>query len=203
MKAMTLVVAALLAASGAMADVRNMGGTRNADGSWTGLASLETVPVGNTGNTGELSGASAPDGVGHDRICGAVAYTYNIGKYKVTAGQYCEFLNAVAKTDKYGLYNTNMDTAVDSYGCNIKRTGSSGSYTYSVASDWANRPVNYVSWGDAVRFANWLHNGQQTGAQGLNTTRGRSLLPQRRDDYGPTHGREPRNRLEVGAHQRR
>jgi formylglycine-generating enzyme required for sulfatase activity len=55
-------------------------------------------------------------------------------------------------------------------GCNIKRQGGSGSYTYSVAPDWADRPVNFVSWADAVRFANWLHNGQPTGAQGLTTT---------------------------------
>ena len=42
-------------------------------------------------------------------------------------------------------------------------------YTYSVAPDWANRPVNYVSFWDSLRFANWLHNGQgssstETGA---------------------------------------
>jgi formylglycine-generating enzyme required for sulfatase activity len=102
-----------------------------------------------------------------------VAYAYSIGKYEVTAGQYCAFLTAKAATDTYGLYNTNMDTAVSSYGCNIKRTGSSGSYAYTVASDWANRPVNYVSWGDSVRFANWLTNGQgngstETGAYSLN-----------------------------------
>jgi len=104
-----------------------------------------------------------------------VAYIYRIGKYEVTAGQYCEFLNAVGKTDTYGLYNTLMDTATydqwgRNQGCNIKRTGSPGSYAYSVDSNWANRPVNYVSWGDAVRFANWLHNDQPTGAQGLSTT---------------------------------
>ena len=29
-----------------------------------------------------------------------------MGKYDVTVGQYCEFLNAVAKTDTYGLYNS-------------------------------------------------------------------------------------------------
>ncbi len=39
-----------------------------------------------------------------------------------------------------------------------------------MADDYASRPVNYVSWGDAVRFANWMHNGQPTGAQGANTT---------------------------------
>jgi formylglycine-generating enzyme len=125
------------------------------------------VHVGDPGNAGELSGAV---GYGGERICGAVPYAYNIGKYEVTAGQYAAFLNAVAKSDTYGLYNTLMDTANDQYGCNIKRIGSSGSYAYSVASDWANRPVNYVSWGDAARFANWLQNGQPTGTQDLTTT---------------------------------
>ncbi|MBN1491491.1 MAG: SUMF1/EgtB/PvdO family nonheme iron enzyme [Phycisphaerae bacterium] len=128
---------------------------------------IETVPVGNPGNAGELSGSGA-GGYGPNRICGAVAYTYNIGKYEVTAGQYTEFLNKVAAADMYGLYNTYMWS--DTYGCKIQRSGSSGSYTYSVASNYANRPVNYVSWGDSVRFANWLHNGQPTGPQGAGTT---------------------------------
>jgi len=127
------------------------------------------VTVGNPGNAGELSGSGA-GGWGGDRICGAVGYSFNMGKYEVTAGQYTAFLNAVAKTDTYGLYNTSMDTAVSQYGCNIKRAGSAGNYTYSVASDWANRPVNCVSWGDSARFANWLTHGQPTGAQNGSTT---------------------------------
>jgi len=121
---------------------------------------IETVPVGNPGNAGELSGEGA-GGSGPDRICGAVAYAYNIGKYEVTAGQYTAFLNAVAATDTYGLYNSSMWSSSD--GCKIERTGSSGSYSYSVAGDWANRPVNYVSFWDAARFVNWLHNGQGNG----------------------------------------
>jgi len=128
---------------------------------------IETVPVGNPGNAGEWSGESY-GGQGVDRICGAVDYVYNIGKYEVTAGQYTAFLNAVAKTDTYGLYNTEMWSSI--YGCKIQQSGSSGSYTYSVASDYANRPVNFVNWGDAARFANWLHNGQPTGAQNASTT---------------------------------
>ncbi|HUW83258.1 MAG TPA: SUMF1/EgtB/PvdO family nonheme iron enzyme [Phycisphaerae bacterium] len=130
---------------------------------------VETVPVGNPGNAGEWAGESY-GGYGPDRICGAVDYTYNIGKYEVTAGQYTEFLNAVAATDTHGLYNPNMDTALNSYGCNIKQTGSSGSYQYSVASEWANRPVNFVTFWDACRFSNWLQNGQLIGAQDLTTT---------------------------------
>ena len=136
---------------------------------------IETVPVGNAGNAGELSGGSVPGGNGPDRVCGAVDYAYNIGKYEVTAGQYCEFLNAVAATDTYGLYNAGMDSS--SYGCQITRNGSSGSYTYDFSgrpsgteADWTDRPVDWVNWGDSARFANWLHNGQPTGAQDLTTT---------------------------------
>jgi len=131
------------------------------------VVDIVTVPVGNAGNTGEWSGDTY-GGYGPDRICGSVAYDYRIGKHEVTAGQYAEFLNAVGGVDTYGLYNSSMWSS--SYGCKIERSGSSGSYTYSVAGDWANRPVNYVSFGDAARFANWLHNAQPTGAQGLSTT---------------------------------
>lgn len=160
-----LVASLVLVASG-RADVFNMGGTRNPDGSWTGLASLETVPVGNPGNSADTRYATP----GY----GAVDYAYNISKYEVTAGQYTEFLNAVAATDTYGLYNPYMWhpvlPSVSDRGCKIERIGTLGSYTYSVAPDRANRPVNYVSWGDAARFCNWLHNGQPTGVQDDSTT---------------------------------
>jgi formylglycine-generating enzyme len=144
------------------ADVFNMGGTRDPlTGKWTGLASLETVTVGNSGNAADNRVYNPSGNLG----CGAVGYNFQIGKFEVTAGQYCEFLNAVAKTDPYYLYTPLMDSDVnkDYWGCNIKRSGVSGSYVYNVASDWANRPVNWVSWGDAARFVNWLQNGQPTG----------------------------------------
>lgn len=117
---------------------------------------IDFVTIGNAGNVA--------DSTGH----GAVAYEYRIGKYEVTAGQYCEFLNAVAAEDTRQLYNTNMWSLTR--GCQIQRSGSYGSYTYSVASDYANRPVNYVSWYDTLRFANWLHNGQPIGGQTVLTT---------------------------------
>ena len=57
-----------------------------------------------------------------------------------------------------------------SYGCGISRSGSPGSYTYSPTKN-GNYPVNYVSWGDAARFCNWLQNGQPTsGTEGTGTT---------------------------------
>jgi formylglycine-generating enzyme required for sulfatase activity len=130
---------------------------------------IETVPVGNPGNIGQPSGEGG-GGVGPYRICGAVNYVYRIGKFEVTAGQYKDFLNAVAKTDTYGLYNAEMWSSI--YPCKIQQSGTAGNYSYSVAADWANRPVNYVSFWDACRFANWLHNGQPTGLQTAATTEG-------------------------------
>jgi formylglycine-generating enzyme required for sulfatase activity len=121
----------------------------------TSAVTLDMVLVGNAGN--------APDTTGF----GSVVYAYQIGKYEITAGQYTEFLNAVAKDDPNGLYNTSM---TGSFGANIQQIGSSPNFSYSVAPDWANRPVNYVSFWDAARFTNWLHNGQPTGAQGPGTT---------------------------------
>jgi len=119
--------------------------------------------VGNPGN--------APDPA-TGRQYGAVNYIYNIGTYDVTTGQYTAFLNAVAATDTYGLWNSNMATGFNGDGlsaCGITQNGSSGSYTYSVSRN-PNFPVNYTSFGDAARFANWLQNGQPTGPEGPGTT---------------------------------
>jgi formylglycine-generating enzyme required for sulfatase activity len=125
------------------------------------------VTVGNPGNTADSRFINS---FGFPIVVGSVDHVYQIGRYEITAGQYTAFLNAVAKADPNGLYNPAMADTVSSEGANIRRTGSSPNYSYSVAGDWANRPVNYVSFWDVARFANWLHNGQPTGAQGPATT---------------------------------
>ena len=117
---------------------------------------MDWVSVGNPGN-------AADPLTGH----GAVGYAYQIGKYEVTNAQYGAFLNAKGQSNANGIYNTSMS----SYG--ITQSGSSGSYTYSVTGALANRPVVYVSWFDAARFANWMMNSQgdgstETGAYTLN-----------------------------------
>ena len=117
---------------------------------------METVTVGNPGNPGDTRYPS-----GGVPSFGGVDYAYNMGTYEVTAGQYAEFLNAVATTDTYGLYNGSMWS--ETHGCKIQQSGSSPNYTYSVDPDRADRPVNYVSWYDTLRFANWMHNGQGGG----------------------------------------
>ena len=68
---------------------------------------------------------------------GSVNHVYQIGKYEVTNNQYAEFLNAKGKSDatSYGIYNGSMSN----YG--ITKSGSNGSYTYTVTSGFGNRPV--------------------------------------------------------------
>ena len=104
--------------------------------------------MGNAGNTADSTGF------------GAVSYDYRISKTEVTNAQYATFLNAVAATDTYGLYNLSM--GVDARG-GITRIGTSGSYTYATKTNMDNKPVNYVSFFDAMRFTNWLQNGQGSG----------------------------------------
>jgi len=133
-------------------------------GSAASAVVIETVSVGNAGNVPDIEVMSTDGTTGY----GSVKYAYGIGKHEVTARQYAEFLNAVAVTDTYGLYNPSMWSEL--HGCKIEQTGSPGSYSYSVVPDRGNRPVNFISWGDAARFANWLHNGQPTGPQGSATT---------------------------------
>ncbi|MCH2113941.1 MAG: formylglycine-generating enzyme family protein [Pirellulales bacterium] len=100
---------------------------------------------------------------------GSVSYNYLIGEYEVTNDQYAEFLNAVAATDTHKLYHTNMGNFAFPF-VGINRSGGSGSYTYSVRTGYGNKPVNYVTWFDAARYVNWLHNGQPTGLQSATTT---------------------------------
>ncbi len=99
---------------------------------------------------------------------GQVDYVYSIGKFEVTTAQYVEFLNAVAATDTYSLYSTSMTS--NTYYKGIVRSGSAGSYTYTVNEGWGSRPVGFVSWYDALRFVNWLNNGKPTGLQEAGTT---------------------------------
>jgi sulfatase modifying factor 1 len=126
--------------------------------------SISMVAVGNPGNRNDSNGF------------GRVTYEYQIGKYEVTIGQYTEFLNAVAKTDPYGLWFFMMEN--DEWSAGIKRTGTAGSYSYtplgpvglSYGQSAANRPIYWVSWFSAARFANWMANGQPTGPLSSSTT---------------------------------
>ncbi|MDH3583571.1 MAG: formylglycine-generating enzyme family protein [Phycisphaerae bacterium] len=124
----------------------------------------ETVTVDHPGNS--------PDASGY----GAVAYAYRIGKFEVTNTEYCAFLNATTKTRGDTLYDPRM---AGEYG-GITRSGSPGNYAYAVKSGMGDKPVNYVMWETALRYANWLTNGRGDGDTETGSYRfegGRPQLP--------------------------
>lgn len=113
---------------------------------------IDWVAVGNPGNANDTTGY------------GAVNYEYRIGKYEVTIGQYTDFLNAVdpSGTNPYSLYNNSMGTNGTIRGI-LFSSGSASGQKYSPIGSAA-RPITYVSWFDAARFANWMQNGQGSGS---------------------------------------
>lgn len=113
------------------------------------------VDIGDENNTSHANGY------------GSVSYAYKISKFLISNAQYAEFLNAVAATDTNNLYPSAMVTDVRS---GIDRSGSDGSYSYSVKANMANKPVNLISWYNAARYANWLHNNKPSGSQSNATT---------------------------------
>ena|SRR5262249_6720724 len=111
---------------------------------------MDWTPVGNPGNACDTQ---------LEGCFGAVNYSYSIGTYEVTNAQYAEFLNAKAASDPLGLYNTNMGSGMGG----VTQSGVPGSFTYSAISGRGDMPVNFVSFYDTLRFANWMNNGQGSG----------------------------------------
>jgi formylglycine-generating enzyme len=142
-----------------------------------GAVTIDMVTVGNPGNAGDTRVGANTFGKG------SVDYSYQIGKYDVTIGQYTAFLNAAdpTGTNPNGIYNSQMQDDLNIAGISYNAVASNGS-KYSVIGPFgtaygqtgANRPITYVSWFDAARFANWMTNGQgngstETGAYDLTT----------------------------------
>jgi len=114
---------------------------------------IDWVTVGDPGNEGQTQTYTN----GGTLTFGAVADSFQIMKFEFTNSQYAVFLNSVAATDTYGLYNENM--AGNARGGISRGMTHTGSYTYKVKAGMGDKPVNYVSWFDAARVANWLMNG--------------------------------------------
>lgn len=106
---------------------------------------------------------------------GGVDYEYGISRTEVSNAQYTEFLNAVGAEDPHNLYSPSMGSG---YG-GISRTGTAGNYRYDTIPGRENKAVNYVTFYDAIRFANWQHNGQPTGAPSDTTTESGSYTIER------------------------
>ena len=111
---------------------------------------IDWSPVGNPGNAADYTGY------------GSVGYAYNIGTYDVTNSQYVAFLNSNVPggetADPLALYNGNMSDAT--YGGINYNSGAASGSKYSVISGKGDNPVNYVTFYNTLRFANWLDNGR-------------------------------------------
>ena len=130
------------------------------------------VPVGDPGNACDAQTWGCFGGVGYD---------YRIAAHEVTNAQYAEFLNATAASDPHGLYNPNMAN----FNGGITRIGDAGSYAYTAIAGREAMPVNHVSLFDAMRFVNWVHNGQGDG----DTESGAYTMPT--SQFGSPNARNP------------
>ncbi len=123
------------------------------------VVTFDWATVGNPGNADDIHGAGY----------GGVDYVYNISKHEVTNAQYTEFLNAVDPTGGNAnlgggdgfLYNSLMSSSAVG-GINFNGGAANGA-KYEIKSGRDNNPVVFVSFFDAMRFTNWLHNGQGSG----------------------------------------
>jgi len=124
-----------------------------------GSSTIDLVPIGNPNNVANPSAPSNVAALGG----GSVGYSFEIASTEVTNAQYATFLNSVARVaDTNALWNASMQ---------ITRSGSAGSFNYAPTGSNANRPVQFVSFRDTFRFANWLQNGMpNTGSQTPGTT---------------------------------
>ena len=118
----------------------------------TPLVIPDMVTIGHAGNEDD----TVVDRFGQSS--GAVSYTYKLGRYEVTNEEYVKFLNAVdpAGEDVLSLYNIRMSSSI---GGISKDTNAVSGATYVTKVGFENKPVLYVSFYDAARFCNWLHNG--------------------------------------------
>ena len=113
--------------------------------------SIQWATVGDAGNAGYVSGTAT---------YGAVPYVYDIMKYEWTNTQYTSFLNAIDPdgTNPNLVYSGSMGTEARG---GITNTGTVNGSRYAVQANMGDKPVNFVSWFNAARVANWLHNGAQ------------------------------------------
>ena len=157
----------LSVAAGALASIAAASMVSAVQGGVVNLGSFsgEFVTVGDPGNSDDTTGP-----VNY----GGVSATFDIMKFEFTNQQYVQFLNTVDSTgiNPNAIYNTLMGSSVR--GGISFTSGNSAGTKYAVRTNMGNKPVNYVSWFDAARVSNWLHNGatstssMESGAYFLN-----------------------------------
>jgi sulfatase modifying factor 1 len=110
---------------------------------------------------------------------GAVTDAFRIMKFEWTNAQYVAFLNAIDPegSNPGSVYHPNMSG--NARGGIVLDVGAVAGSKYSIKTNMGNKPVNYVSWFDAARVANWLHHGAKT----YDTTNATADAPQNTGAY--------------------
>ncbi|MCH8840835.1 MAG: SUMF1/EgtB/PvdO family nonheme iron enzyme [Planctomycetes bacterium] len=117
---------------------------------------VEFVTVGDPGNPHDTSHFTSG-------THGGVPYSYRIGKFEVTNQQYVQFLNSVDPSglNELRLFDSRMSSEL--VGGIVLDDSRPLKEKFSEKLGRAKQPVVYVTWFDALRFTNWLNNGQGQG----------------------------------------
>ena len=121
-------------------------------------APIEWVRVANPGNAADTTGY------------GNVAYTYDIMKYEFTNTRYAEFLNAIDPQgiNPQSVWNAEMSSS--NQGGISRVLGNALGSRYVVKTNFADKPVNFMSAFSVARVANWLHNGSPVSGTTTNSS---------------------------------
>ncbi len=160
---------------------------------------IATVHVGNLNNASDPADGDA-ETAGIQNF-GSVPYGYNIGTNDVTVSQYVAFLNAKDATSNWPRAVQHQHERRHVWRRHLHRRGHANGSKYSAKAGRENHPVNNVNWFEAVRFANWLHNGQGNGdteSGGDTSCYGAPAHTDQRRDHYPAIWRD-----RVSAHGKR
>jgi len=120
-----------------------------------GPEGIDWVTIGTPGNAPY---ALDPEGNGSATGRGGVAYEYRLGRTEITTAQYLEFLNAFsarADAPTFPLEPVTWGAQRDT-----SYSGPGRRYRLRDVPDAAMVPVGGISWRNAARMCNWLHNGK-------------------------------------------
>jgi hypothetical protein len=128
-----------------------------------GLSFQDIIHANNIADTGSLVEDSSPTNYAD---LGVVDKNYRLGTYEITNDQYVKFLNSVAteiNTADY-LYDGSMSGVFGG----INKTNNGLANEYTIKNSMIDKPVNFVSYLNSLRFINWLQNGAPSGVTSEN-----------------------------------
>lgn len=137
---------------------------------------IDYATVGNPGNAGLVTStvtvlnSGSAQTFAQSGTWGSVSEVFKIAKYETTNSDYVKFLNTVDPngTNPNSIYDPLMTSNTTNGGIILTSTAGAGA-KYTVRSGFDLKPVTYVSWFSAARFANWLNNGQTSGTAATET----------------------------------